>query len=38
VKARLYFLAVLACLIGFALLSALQTMPLLSDSMFDGAD
>ena len=34
-KARLFHLSVVACLIVFAVLSALQTVP---DNMFDGAD
>jgi hypothetical protein len=34
-KARLFHLSVVACLIVFALLSAIQLLP---DSMFDGAD
>jgi len=34
-KARLYHLAVVACLIGFALITALQFLP---DGMYEGAD
>jgi hypothetical protein len=34
-KARLFHLSVVACLIVFALLLAVQCVP---DSMFDGAD
>jgi hypothetical protein len=34
-KARLFHLSVVACLIVFALVSAIQYLP---DSMFDGAD
>jgi hypothetical protein len=34
-KARLFHLSVVACLVVFALVSALSYMP---DSMFDGAD
>lgn len=35
IKARLFHLSVVACLVVFALVSALSYMP---DSMFDGAD
>jgi hypothetical protein len=34
-KARLFHLSVVACLLVFALVSALQFLP---DNMFDGAD
>jgi hypothetical protein len=34
-KARLYHLAVVACLIAFALITALQFVP---EGMYDGAD
>lgn len=34
-KARLFHLSVVACLVVFALVSALQCLP---DNMFDGAD
>jgi hypothetical protein len=34
-KARLFHLSVVACLVFFALVSALQLLP---DNMFDGAD
>jgi hypothetical protein len=34
-KARLFHLSVVACLIVFALMSAMSYLP---DSMFDGAD
>ena len=35
IKARLFHLSVVACLVLFVLVSAAQLMP---DSMFDGAD
>ena len=34
-KARLFHLSVVACLIAFALVSAISCLP---DAMFDGAD
>jgi hypothetical protein len=34
-KARLFHLSVVACLVVFAMVSALQCLP---DNMFDGAD
>jgi hypothetical protein len=34
-KARLFHLAVVGCLIAFALITALQMLP---DGMYDGAD
>jgi hypothetical protein len=34
-KARLFHLSVVACLVVFAMVSALQLLP---DNMFDGAD